>query len=216
MKNGSIKRKFLYSLTTIGGGVLLFIGFTNVWTLSYGSSVVRDPSMVPHRSVVIVFGGGVKPDGSPSAMAAARLDRGIELYKQNKAETILITGDDGLYRVDEMTGMRQYALDRGVEESDIILDGHGYRTYESCLRANAVYGVEEAIAVSQSFHLSRIIYLCDNFGVHVVGVPADDHLPLRAKIKNNAREILARVKNWIDAELIPPPPPGDLNTRYIR
>ncbi|WP_233558908.1 SanA/YdcF family protein [Micromonospora radicis] len=54
----------------------------------------------------------------------------------------------------------------------VVADPHGLDTYDSCLRAREVYGVERALIVTQSYHLSRAVTLCRQLGIDAVGVPA--------------------------------------------
>ena len=115
-----------------------------------------------------------------------------------------MTGDDGAFHLDEVDDMRQYALSRGVASSSILIDPHGYRTYDSCYRASKVYGYSRVIAVSQAFHLPRIIFLCKKFGVDVIGVPSAFHIPWIGQTRVNLREIGARTKAIVDIWFWPP------------
>ncbi|MEG2200504.1 MAG: ElyC/SanA/YdcF family protein, partial [Anaerovorax sp.] len=90
---------------------------------------------------LMVLGGGLKPDGTPNYMLADRLDMGIALYKQGVAPKLLLTGDNGQERYDEVNAMKKYALDRGVPKEDIFMDHAGFSTYESVYRAKAVFDV---------------------------------------------------------------------------
>src|SRR3712207_7442705 len=49
--------------------------------------------------------------------------------------------------------MKRYALEQGIREEDITLDYAGFSTYDSCYRARAIFGVEEAVLVTQRYHL---------------------------------------------------------------
>jgi vancomycin permeability regulator SanA len=49
----------------------------------------------------------------------------------------------------------------------------GRRTYDTCYRADYIFGVEEAVLVTQWFHLDRALYTCDKPGIDAVGVAAD-------------------------------------------
>ena len=73
-----------------------------------------------------------------------------------------------------LDAMREYALSLGVPDDAIVLDYAGRRTYDSCYRARAIFGVTQAILVTQAFHLPRAIYLCNMLGVDGVGVKANN------------------------------------------
>lgn len=133
--------------------------------------------------------------GLQTDMQYDRVKQGIELYHTKKIQKLMFTGDDGALRADEISAMKQMALDAAVPPQDILIDPHGYRTYESCRRARFEYGLNEVIAISQSFHLPRIRYLCEHFGVRTIGLSADlrDYEEVWTPY---LREALARVKAW--------------------
>jgi SanA protein len=69
--------------------------------------------------------------------------------------------------------MLNFALKLGVPRAAIVLDYAGRRTYDTCYRAKAIFGVTEAILVTQAFHLPRAVFTCNALGLPSVGVIAD-------------------------------------------
>lgn len=186
------------------GLTALFAAATNAAVLLTRTEVADN---LPPRAVALVFAAGMKTDDGMSDLQAERVKRAVELYREGKAQILVMTGDDGRFRVDEVSSMRQYALSNGVPTSSVFVDPHGYRTYESCRRAREVYGFREALAVSQAFHLPRIAYLCRHFGVDIVGVPAPLRVSFPMRMKTYLREIGARAKAWVDINFWHPRPP---------
>lgn len=173
---------------------------------SYADRIVRSGSDVTRRPVAIVLGASVKKDGTPSAALEDRILTAADLYKTGKVDGLLMTGDDGQFHIDEIKTMVRVAREAGVPDNVIRTDGHGYRTYESCKRAHDVYGVTEAIVVTQRFHLGRALYLCNRLGVNAVGVVADRRsYDLAASFW--MRDILSSIKAFSDVNLFPPSPP---------
>lgn len=166
-------------------GVLLF---SNLFILQYKKNIIFSVQNVPTSTVAIIFGGGMEQDGDMSIHQTLRVEKGIELYKMGKVTKLFMTGDDGKKRFNEVDAMEKYAVERGVPKENIEIDRAGYRTYESCYREKNVYNIQEAIVVSQPFHLPRIQYLCEGMGIHVIPVAAEN------KPYNWIREILARLK----------------------
>jgi vancomycin permeability regulator SanA len=79
-----------------------------------------------------------------------------------------------------------------VPAEDIVLDYAGRRTYDTCYRAAEIFGVEEALLVTQSFHLPRALYACNHLGVDATGVAAENHYFLkRSRAYWNLRELIA-------------------------
>ena len=155
---------------------------------------------------IIVLGAAVLKNGQPSDALADRLDTGINLFKQGLAPTILLTGDNGAYHEDEMDVMKNYIESKGISETNLKIDGQGYRTYESCSRAANIFGIKSAIIVTQNFHLPRALYLCEKFGIDSSGTSAD----LR-HYKEIAwfylRDWLASAKAFWDINIWHPKPP---------
>jgi len=120
-----------------------------------------------------------------------------ELYKKGKVHTILISGSDDTSRgVNEVECMRDSLINRGIPASRIVLDGKGYRTLYSIVRANKVFGLRSFILISQHFHNERALYQSDNLDLkvkNIIGVDAKDS-ESKVAIMVYVREYAARVK----------------------
>ncbi len=160
----------------------------------------------PQKPVAIILGASVKKDGTPSDALRDRVLTGIDLYRTDKVQTLFMTGDDGARHIDEVSVMANLAKEAGIPPEDIKMDGHGYRTYESCKRAAQEYDIQEAIVVTQRFHLARALYLCNGFGMDAVGVTAD-----RQNYVKYAwfwtRDLLSSFKAFWDLHVWAPAPP---------
>lgn len=174
--------------------------------LKYADRIKTSLDETPNRPVAIVLGASVKKDGTPSAALEDRILTAVDLYKAGKVDSLLMTGDDGRFHINEIQTMVRVAREAGVPDSVIRTDGHGYRTYESCKRAHDVFGVTEAVVVTQRFHLGRALYLCNRLGVDAVGLAADRRTyDLAASFW--LRDLAASVKAFVDVNLVAPKPP---------
>jgi vancomycin permeability regulator SanA len=133
-----------------------------------------DPSRIPAERVAIVFGAGVRPNGQPSPMLADRVRAAVELYRAGRVQKLLMTGDNARPEYDEVGAMRRYAIEQGAPAEAIVLDHAGFSTYESCYRAGAIFGVRQAVLVTQRYHLPRAVYTCGQLGVDAVGLGTPD------------------------------------------
>ena len=86
---------------------------------------------------------------------------------------LLVSGDNRFVDYDEPGRMYDYAIARGIPAADVVRDFAGRRTYDTCYRAKAIFGVEQAILVTQRFHLPRAIFTCRALGVDAIGFAAD-------------------------------------------
>ena len=113
-------------------------------------------SYIPPAKVALVFGAAVNKDGYPSDALEDRLLTAAALYSSGTVEKILVSGDnitDEYYN--EPEAMKNFLLSLGVPEEVIKEDFAGARTYDSCIRAKEIWGIEQAILVTQEFHLPR-------------------------------------------------------------
>lgn len=153
---------------------------------------------------ILVLGCKVKDNGDPSDMLADRIRRGIELYESGAAPKIIMSGDHGQADYDEVNTMKQIAVDNGVPSIDVFMDHAGFSTYESIYRAKEIFGVEKMIIVTQDYHLYRALYIAESFGIEAYGVNAD-YREYWGQSKRDAREILARFKDFATVTLKPEP-----------
>ncbi len=165
----------------------------------------QDLSQLEKADAIMVLGAGIKPDGTPSDALRDRLLVGISLFQQQRADRILITGDDGEFRRNEIKAMNQFLVDRGVPESSILIDGRGYRTYESCKNAASLH-LRRIDVVTQRFHIARALYLCSSFGIQVEGITSDVQT-YRQIIWFWIRDLASSLKAWFDTTVLAPKSP---------
>lgn len=191
----------------LAGLTLLIILAARLTTGLYARSKIYTVPDVPSRRVAIVFGAGLWRDGSPTPILRDRVAAAAELYFAGKVEKLLLSGDNRFVDYNEPEAMRQYARSLGVPGEALVLDYAGRRTYDTCYRAKAIFGLTEAILVTQAFHLPRAVYLCNHLGVDGVGVPADRRTYRRSSMLYwNLREYLATVNALWEVHLSHPLP----------
>lgn len=138
----------------------------------YAAQRMYQQTEAPPKRVAIIFGAGLRRDGTPTAMLRDRVLTGAELYFDGQVERLLMSGDNRFVDYNEPEAMRQFALSVGVPEEAIVLDYAGRRTYDTCYRAKVIFGVESALLVTQGFHLPRALFLCNMLGMDTIGVEA--------------------------------------------
>lgn len=162
---------------------------------------------VPSTPVAIVFGAGLWRDGSPTTILKDRITTASELFFSGKVQKILMSGDNSYLDYNEPGAMREYALSLGVPEAAIVLDYAGRRTYDTCYRARAIFGIHQAILVTQRFHLPRALYTCNALGLKAIGVASDRRTyNLMSLLYWNMRELPATLTAVLDVHLLRPVP----------
>ena len=157
----------------------------------------------PRTEVAVVFGAGLWA-GEPSPYLAHRLDAAAELYGEGRVEVVLVTGDNSREDYDEPDAMRAYLTRHGVPDARIVSDYAGFDTWDSCVRAKKIFGVDKAVLISQGFHIRRAVALCEAAGVESYGVGVDAKHDA-TWYYGGAREVLAAGKAALDAVFEPDP-----------
>ena len=115
---------------------------------------------------------------------------------------ILLSGDNRFLDYNEPAVMYNYMLSQGLSSSVLQVDFAGRSTYETCERAVKIFGLSEAILVSESTHLPRAIYLCKHFGLESHGFASDGKDTSGLQLGQRWREILARNKALFNTYII--------------
>ncbi|MFE9863334.1 vancomycin high temperature exclusion protein [Streptomyces sp. NPDC005506] len=173
------------------------------WMYSVADARVRTTADAPAQQVAVVFGAGLW-DGKPSPYLANRLNTAAELYRDGKVKVVLVTGDNSREEYDEPDAMRAYLVAHGVPDKRIVSDFAGFDTWDSCVRAKKIFGVDRAVLVSQGFHIRRAIALCRAAGIDAYGVGVDAKHDA-TWYYGGTREVFAAGKAALDAMFKPDP-----------
>ena len=204
-----LKRMFLWTwnhILHLGCLALLLVFLPRLITGVYTTNRLYQPPEAPENRVAIIFGAGLRRDGTPTAMLRDRVLTGAELYFSGQVEKLLMSGDNRFADYNEPESMRQFALSVGVPDEAIVLDYAGRRTYDTCYRARAIFGVESALLVTQGFHLPRAVFLCNMLGMDTLGVEAIHCYWNGSPFVWDVREQLATVAAFLDLYVSNPLP----------
>ncbi|MEV5610568.1 ElyC/SanA/YdcF family protein [Streptomyces sp. NPDC052225] len=173
------------------------------WLFASTGDRLRSVADVPRTDVAVVFGAGLW-DGEPSPYLAHRLDAAAELYRAGRIRVVLVTGDNSRTEYDEPSAMRAYLARHGVPKRAVVNDYAGFDTWDSCVRAKKIFGVDRAVLISQGFHIRRAVALCEAAGVASYGVGVEEPHDV-TWYGGGAREVFAAGKAALDAVVRPAP-----------
>lgn len=165
-----------------------------------------EPEQTPaiNADCVIALGAMVWGKETLCPMLEDRVLGAIDVYERSGAKKILMSGDHGRKDYDEVNAMKKYAVGKGVPADDVFMDHAGFSTYETMYRARDVFQAQKVIIVTQRYHLYRAVYIARALGLEAYGV-ASDPRPYSSMVYNNARECLARVKDFFTTITKPEP-----------
>lgn len=160
----------------VGVVVLLVLAYLSVTFIQVWRASSQDGEQAADAIVVL---GAAQYDGRPSPVLEARLQRGLDLYRQGLAPLIVVTG--GRQAGDtytEATSGYNWLRDRDVPDEAILKEVQGRTTYES-LAATARFlrdeDVIEVLLVTDGYHSLRVSGIAREVGLtpHVSGVDMD-------------------------------------------
>ena len=193
-------------ITVIGAlFIFSFTIFTNLRILKYGSPVYTSIDACPGKYCAVVLGAGVVQNMYLSPVLEDRVRTAVGLYKAGKVKKLLMSGANHTKNYNEVKAMKNHAVKWGVNPRDIFLDYASFSTYESMYRAQYIFGIKEAVIITQRFHVNRSVYLAKKFDIKAVGLVADRRGYIYIR-QYRLREKLARVKAWVEAVILRPLP----------
>lgn len=194
-----MKRKLLYITLIIAIPCVISLIVCNQTIKKHtAAQIYNEVITIPQNKVGLLLGTSPKlKNGNNNPYFDYRILAAVELYKAGKIKYILISGDNRREDYNEPEEMKKALMQKGVPEKFIYLDYAGFRTLDSVVRAKEVFGQNQLTIISQRFHNERAIYLAEKNGINAIGYNAKD-VNAYAGLKTNIRELLARVKMFID------------------
>ena len=189
----------------VAGVIVALVGLANAYVLlSERGDSTSNVANVPRAEVAIVPGALVRPNGKMSPMLADRVRQAAALWQAGKVEKVLVSGDHHTWAYDEPDTMRKALVQAGVAPRDVFEDHAGFDTWATMVRARSIFGVYDAVVVTQGFHMPRALFLAHEAGIDATGLTADLHQWGREGEKSEVREVLSRVKAIADVTLDTP------------
>ena len=185
----------ILSLFLLGVVAIFTVNFYVILTTRNNIITIEEAKNLDDIDCILVLGAGVY-ENKPRPMLEDRILTGIDLYNNGVAKKIIMSGDHGQEDYDEVNVMKTYAVEKGINSSDIFMDHAGFSTYDSVYRLKEIFEVDKVVIVTQEYHLYRALYIAKNLGIEAYGVSSN----LRdypGQLKREVREILARDKDLV-------------------
>jgi len=182
------------ALVALGVFGLLLAAGVSVWRAAH-----RDEARRESRVQVIAVLGAAEYNGRPSATFQGRLRHAETLFERGFAPKIIVLGGNKPGdRTTEAAAGRQWLLDQGVPETDVVAVPQGSNTLES-IRAAATFmregGLKSVILVSDPWHNLRIRRMARDLGLNAY-VSATWHSAARShwtRLSGYTRETFAYI-----------------------
>lgn len=157
-------------------GILLAVGVCGLMLAMHGLNDQVFPA-----DAAVVAGSEASGEDSLSSHLYWRVEAAYGLYYYGTVKKILVSGGIGRSGFNEAEAMRDYLIELGVNPTDVIVHSGGSDTAATA-GFTAAYarecGWQRVIAVSQFFHLPRMVLSLKHEGVPVVGSLAAGHFAM--------------------------------------
>ena len=184
---------------------LLFITFS-IWIINYyvisfsEDGYFNDVEKLNDSYVWLVLWASVIWN-TPSDILQDRLNLVYKAYEIWKIEKIIVSWDNSKSNYNEPFVMQKYLIGLWVNPFDIYLDYAWFDTFDSIYRAKEIFWVEHLVIFTQDFHLKRAMYIAKRIWINTLWVETNVREYKQEKY-NNRREILARIKAFLDVEIL--------------
>ena len=173
--------------------ILLFL----VWLVFLGYQIASFPTgnLEGKADVAVVLGAAVNTD-EPSPVFKERINHALKLYQVGNIQKIVFTGGlgDGETYAESLVA-KNYAMDLGIPESDILTEIESHTTRDNLLQAQkllATTGLSSVLIVSDPLHSKRAMMIAKDIGMDDAkssATPTSRYKSLKTKIPFLLREI---------------------------
>ena len=154
--------------------VALLLGYYLI-TLWQVWSTGRSEQARPVDAIVVM--GAAQYDGRPSPQLAARLDHVVEIWPDDNAPLVVVTGGNQPGdRFTEAQASATYLTERGIPESVILLENDGSDTIDSLDRVAAMLderGLDTVLIVTDPYHALRSRMVAEEHGLTAYVSPTE-------------------------------------------
>lgn len=119
---------------------------------------------------VVVLGSGLNKD-KVTPLLAGRINKGIEVYNKNKNSKLIMSGGKGTDEIiAESEAMRNYAIEKGISEEEIIIENKSRNTRENILFSKKLMQENSKFAiVTNNYHLFRALLTAKSINIKCIG-----------------------------------------------
>jgi vancomycin permeability regulator SanA len=154
-------------------------------------------------NIAVVLGAAVWSLNKPSPSLASRVDKAIELYKNDIVKKIILTGSNAPGELSEAVVAYNYAKEKGIDPNVFEVEQNTTSTTEqiSYIKKNISSrdNLTDIILVSDAYHLPRIIEIAKFYNLDIKVSASRLKIEYDDLLFNKLRESVALVIFWFFA-----------------
>lgn len=160
---------------------IAFYFFVVFWNFLSISVIYQFNQPKFNQDYIVVLGAGLIGGEKVTPLLAKRIDRAIQFYKKQSEETLsppqlLMSGGQGPdEKIPEAQAMREYALEQGIPDEDILMEAQSTNTLENMRFSKEIMERENpsgyhAIFTSNNYHIFRAGMYAEEVGLKIDGI----------------------------------------------
>jgi len=193
---------YLNSLFYSAGSIILMVLFAFLYTIG-NITDVETVNKNGTYEVGVILGAAVWSDNKPSPLFEKRIEKAYELYKSKKINKILVTGGNAPGEVSEAEAAKNYLVQLGMNEKDILFESGTSTTSEQIkfieYELAGKQGLNKILIISDQFHLKRVLEMCKFFNVKAEGIVSGYKLNWKKLLYYRVRDSIALLLFWLFA-----------------
>ncbi len=137
---------------------------------------------IESSDVIVVLGNKVEVSGESSPRLKSRLDKAVELYNQNLAPLIVVSGGIGKEGYDEAVVMKRHLMEQDIPEQAIIVDSNGVDSFHTAQNIKQIMDQQKlhsAFIVTNYYHIARTKLAFKKVGIKEVYSAHANYFELR-------------------------------------
>lgn len=151
----------------------------------------------------LIPGAAVWSKAKPSPIFEGRIRKAYELYRQGIITKIIVSGGNAPGEITEAEAASKFLTNLGVDKKDLVIDNETSTTNEQIkfLRLNekVAKSPTPVVIVSDNFHLTRILQICEFFEASAEGISSGHTLTIEKTLFYRTRESVALLLFWFFA-----------------
>lgn len=199
LKSGLWLKRLILSLILCFVGMVLMVLIIDRWVSHQATDkIITRYADVQGFDVAVVLGTSKYVGRTLNSYYTHRIDAAIELYRQKRIQHLLLSGDNAHRSYNEPWTMKRDLLNAGVPETNIHLDYAGFRTLDSIVRAKKIFASDHFLIITQRFHCERALFIANAYHINAQCLAVSGPNNSKQVWSMKAREMLARVKAFLD------------------
>lgn len=182
--------------------LIIIISIFITWFVAHTLIVTIDglKDELGYADAAVVLGNKVELDGEPSERLKRRLNKAVDLYNKKYFEYIIVSGGIGKEKHDEAEVMKAYLVEKGIDETKILVDNEGYSSFMTAQNTKSIMNemnFEKVMIITQFYHISRTKLAFEKYGIKDAYSAHADYFELRDAY-SLAREFFAFYKYLLE------------------